>query len=83
MEYLLHTSCDTIRGRPNAIYSWPVSHGGLSGLIVNVPENELAYASDYLIEIEEGNEYENYFNYVMNALDLHQPGNWREALELY
>ena len=29
------------------------------------------------------NEYEHYFTEMMGAMNLHQPKNWREALELY
>ena len=54
-----------------------------SGLIVNVPEDELAYANEHLIEREDEREYQDYFKYVMDTLNLQEPGDWREALQLY
>ena len=58
-------------------------HGGISGLIVNVPEDELAYANEHLIEREDESEDQDYFKYVMDTLNLQGPGDWREALQLY
>ena len=51
--------------------------------IVNVPEDELAYANEHLIEREDESEYQDYFKYVMDTLNLQEPGDWREALQLY
>ena len=62
---------------------FPEAHGGISGLIVNVPEDELPYANEHLIEREDESEYQDYFKYVMETLNLHEPGDWREALQLY
>ena len=50
---------------------------------MNVTDNELEYASEHLIENEDENEYQGYFKYVMDTLNLHEPGHWREALQLY
>jgi hypothetical protein len=82
-HYMRKSRHDTICGRPNAIYSLPESHGGISGLIVNVTEDELAYASEHLIQREYENEYCDYFKYVMSTLNLHEPRHWREALQLH
>ena len=82
-HYIRKSRHDTICGRPNAIYSLPEAHGGISGLIVNVTEDELAYASEHLIQREYENEYCDYFKYVMSTLNLHEPRHWREALQLY
>ena len=67
----------------NAIHSLPEAHGGISELIVNVPEVELAYANEHLIEWEDQSEYQDYFKYVGDTLNLQEPGDWREALQLY
>ena len=55
----------------------------VSGLIIDVTDNELAYAYEDLIERNNKNKYHDYFCYVMNTLNLNQPGHWRDALELY
>ena len=82
-HYMCRSRHDTICGRPNAIYSLPETHWGISGLIVDVANAELAYTSENVIEQDNENEYYDYFCYVMSTLNLHQPGNWREALQLY
>ena len=82
-HYIRKSRHDTICGRPNAIHSLPEAHGGISGLIVNVPEDELAYANEHLIEREDESKYQDYFKYVMNTLNQQELGDWRGALQLY
>ena len=82
-HYIRKSRHDTICGRPNAIYSLPEAHGGVGGLIVDVPDNELEYAIEHLVEKEDENEYHDYFKYVADTLNLNVPSHWREALQLY
>lgn len=57
--------------------------GGEPDLLVSVPDNKISYVESHLIEKEEGNEHFEYFQYVMDSLDLEKPTHWREALQLY
>ena len=72
-HYIRKSRHDTICGRPNAIHSLSEAHGGISGLIVNVPEDELAYANEHLIEREDEKGYQDYFKYVLGTLNLQEP----------
>ena len=49
----------------------------------NVPDQELQYSGEDLIIHEEENVYFEYFEYVINDLNLSQPSSWDEALTLY
>jgi hypothetical protein len=74
---------DTVSGRPNLLYHAPESKGGISGLIMLVPNEKLEYVKSHLIAPPETNEYQEYFEYVMEACHLTKPSNWMESLELY
>jgi hypothetical protein len=74
---------DTVSGRPNLLYHAPESKGGISGLIMLVPNEKLEYVKSHLIAPPETNEYQEYFEYVMEACHLTKPSNWMGSLELY
>ena len=83
IHYIHKSIHDTVCGRPDAIHSFPKAHGGISRLILCVLEDELAYANEHLIERENESEYQDHLKYVMDTLNLQEPGDWREALQLY
>ena len=41
------------------------------------------YASLHLVEDNEDNDYQKYFNYVMENSQMQYPANWQDALELF
>ena len=82
-HYIRKSRHDTVSGRPNVLYVLPEKHGGINNLMFVVPGNELKYAKSHLIEREQENEYQEYFQYVVNSLNLQKPNHWREAVSLY
>ena len=56
------------------------AHGGASDLLLPVPEHEREFAKLHVTEIEEQNDYFDYFRYVMEIRNLQTPCNWREAV---
>ena len=52
-------------------------------MLSSVPGNKISYVEDHLIERQQGNDHLEYFQYVMDSLDLVKPTHWREALQLY
>ena len=52
-------------------------------MLLSVPDNKINYVENHLIVKEEVSEHFEYFQYVMDSLDLAKPTHWREALQLY
>jgi hypothetical protein len=82
-HYIRKSRHDTISGRPSALYYLPSSFGGMSNLLLPVPEVHMDYASRHLVEMREENYYQEYFKYVMENTQCDFPANWQEALRLY
>ena len=74
---------DTIPGVPEVLYYLPEGRGGKPDLLLPVPADKISYVENHLIEKQEANEHFEYFQYVMDSLDLEKPTHWREALKLY
>ena len=79
-HYIRRSRHDTVSGRPDALFYLPEVHGGLPGLLQPVPEEELSYATDHLVDEEEPNVYQEYFEYVMRERNMSRPQNWQDAL---
>lgn len=75
--------CDTIPGRPDALFYLPELQGGAISLSLPVPEREIRYARDQLVENAVAEEYQQYFQYVRETNHIRKPAHWREALQLY
>ena len=52
-------------------------------MLLPVPADKISYVENHLIEKQEAKEHFEYFQYVMDSLDLEKPTHWREALKLY
>ncbi len=74
---------DTISGKPDALYFLPEQYGGMANLTLNVPQHEIDYAKNNLVEKEEHTESFEYFQYVVATCGFRKPTNWREGLELF
>ena len=61
----------------------PELQGGSISLSFPVPEREITYARDQLVENAVGEEYQQYFQYVRETNHIRKPAHWREALQLY
>ena len=72
-----------VAGRPDSLYYLPEQHGGVGNLLMQVPENEINYATEEIVEMEEGNDHQEYFNYAIEALRLPPASDWQEAHQLY
>lgn len=82
-HYIRRSRHNTVSGRPAALFYLPEAHGGTPNLLLEVPEEQMNYASHHLVEAQENNDYEEYFNYVMENCQLQYPTNWHDALRLY
>lgn len=61
----------------------PGTHNGESGLIKEIPENEFNFVRNNLVQTEVQNDYQEYFQYVLENCNISQPSHWREALQLF
>ena len=71
-----------IAGRPDSLFYIPENYGGVD-MKVAVDDWKLGNASEDISENEEGNEYQEYFDYVMAELEVDIPTNWEGALNMY
>lgn len=55
----------------------------MSNLVLPVADNEMEYARLQVIEPNQNNDYQDYFQYVMTTCELEKPVSWREGLVLY
>ena len=82
-HYIRRSRHDTVSGRPSVLYYLPEAHGGAPNLSLQVPEQQMNYASLHLVEELEDNDYQEYFNYVMENFQMLSPANWQDALRLF
>lgn len=82
-HYIRRSRHDTVPGRPDELFHLPEMHNA-EDFIQVVSEQQCQDVSENYPNIQEvANEYEEYFNYVLDEYGLSQPHNWREGLELY
>jgi len=61
----------------------PELHGAVGNLLLNVPQSEIDYVSQHIIQRRSVNEYQDDFDYSRNALGISLPNDWQEAERLY
>jgi len=82
-HYIRRSRFDTVEGRPDSLYYLPELSGGANHFLLPVPEAETNYARSHIVETEEDNLYQDYFNYVLQSCNLNKPADWMEGLDLY
>ena len=82
-HYIRGSRYDTVKGRPDSLYYLPERYGITDQFLLPVPQEEMQYACEHLVERVEDNEYQSYMTYLVQSCHLKQPNNWREALQLY
>lgn len=83
-HYIRKSRHDTVSGRPDSLFFLPELHGGRDNLLLKVSSSEVNFISQqYLTSKDDDNEYQEYFRYLKETLDLTEPNTWEEALEMY
>ena len=82
-RYIRKSRHDTVHGRPDSLFFVPEYHGGEPDLLLRVSRMEIDNVSQQCINVTENNDYQEYFEYVQNALGVSRPGTWQAALELF
>ena len=65
------------------MYFLPENHGATADVITKVPQREIDCATERIVEPQECNAWEEYFDYVKVNLHLETPVNWESALGMY
>ncbi len=73
---------DTVSGRPDSLFYLP-NHSGGNEYMISVPETEISYVREHVVELHHSNIYQDYFDYALQACSYNKPNDWREALQLY
>ena len=74
---------DTVSGRPDSLFFLPEHHGAVGNLLLRVPQSEIDYTAENIVETNDFDEYQDYFDYARRALGLDMPHDWQEADNLY
>ena len=82
-HYIRESRYDTVRGRPDTLYYLPGLSGGANHFLLPVPQADINYVRSHIVETEEDNLYQEYFNYVLQSCNFNKPTDWTEALDLY
>jgi hypothetical protein len=76
-HYIRKSRHDTVSGRPDSLYYLPHCHGGGNHFIMPIPEAEIHYARAHVIDLQDDNIHQDYFNYALQACNHNKPTNWR------
>ena len=82
-HYIRPSRHETVPGRPDSLYYLPESHNAMPNLLETVPDNEMNYAKEHLVEYEYANDYEDYFRYIIHHYGLQKPAEWRDAFQFF
>ena len=75
---------ETVPGKPDVLYYLPDISGGASDLKLHVTEQEPIAVSEYIAtESNPTNEYQEYFEYAIRSLQLENPSNYQQGLEVF
>ena len=74
---------NTISGRPDSLYFLPELHGAVNNLKMDVPQEDMNYAKQHIVEECESNDFQDYFNIARTGLSLPEPQSWEDAIKLY
>jgi hypothetical protein len=72
-----------VSGRPDSLFFLPEHHGAVGNLLLRVPQSEIDYTAENIVETNDFDEYQDYFDYARRALGLDMPHDWQEADNLY
>ena len=75
-HYIRRSRYYIVNGRPDALFYLPKIHGGSPGLLQPVPEDELSYATNQLVDKDEPNVYQEYFEFVTRECNMSRLPNW-------
>ena len=74
---------ETVPGRPDELYYLPELHSA-QYLKHPVTEKQCCFVLENYVNSDEcHNDFQEYFNYVVDTAELTPPGDWREGLALY
>lgn len=82
-HYIRRSRHNTVRGRPDSLFFLPEYHGAVNNLLTRVAPNELECVSQQTIAEQFCNEYQEYFDYVSQGLNIAAPTTWKEAFQQY
>ena len=82
-HYIRRSRHNTVRGRPDSLFFLPEYHGAVNNLLTRVAPNELECVSQQIIAEQFCNEYQEYFDYVSQGLNIAAPTTWKEAFQQY
>eukprot|EP00794_Sanderia_malayensis_P008893 gene8892-9843_t len=74
---------NTVAGRPDALFYLPELNRGIGNLLLDVPRRDIRYVAENIIEVNQRNEYTEYFDMVAVTANLSTPRTSQEALILY
>ena len=80
-HYIRQSRHDTIAGKPDELFFLPETFGG-EDQMQPVTDAQLEVVASHCEEPIVDNDYQSYFNYVVDLQQLAKPRNWKECLNL-
>jgi hypothetical protein len=81
-HYIRQSRHDTIAGKPDKLFFLPETFGG-EDQMQPVTDAQLEVVASHCEEPIVDNDYQSYFNYVVDLQQLAKPRNWKECLNLF
>ena len=82
-HYIRQSRHNTVKGRPDSLFFLPEYHGAINNLLSIVEPSEIECVSQQIIVKQDCDEYQEYFDYVCEGLNIKAPTTWKEAFQQY
>ena len=73
---------NTVPGRPDSLFFLPEHHGAVGNYLFSVPQRQIDYTDEHIVQSNYLTEHQEYFDYARRALGISMPQNWTEADDL-
>ena len=61
----------------------PEYHGAVNNLLSSVEPNEIECVFQQILVTQDTDEYQEYFDYIFEGVNIEAPTTWKEALQQY
>ena len=79
-HYIRQSRHNTVKGRPDSLFFLPEYHGAINNLLSIVEPSEIECVSQQIIVKQDCDEYQEYFDYVCEGLNIKTPTTWKERI---
>ena len=82
-HYIRRSRHNTVKGRRDSLFFLPEYHGAMNNLLSSVEPSEIECVLQQIIVKQDSDEFQEYFDYVCEGLNIEAPNTWKEAFQQY